>query len=63
MIHDCLERWTSDDLAVGFTRTRPTGTQTYTRQWVVWHLVEHDLHHGGEISLILGTHGVPALDL
>jgi hypothetical protein len=27
------------------------------------HLMEHELHHGGEISLILGTHGLPALDL
>jgi uncharacterized damage-inducible protein DinB len=30
---------------------------------VVWHLIEHDLHHGGEISQILGSHGVSALDL
>jgi uncharacterized damage-inducible protein DinB len=63
LVDDCLKRWTSEDLAVGFTRTRPSGTRTSTRQWVVWHLIEHDLHHGGEISLILGTHGVPALDL
>jgi uncharacterized damage-inducible protein DinB len=39
------------------------GTQTFTRQWVIWHLMEHELHHGGEISLILGTHGLPALNL
>ncbi len=25
--------------------------QTYTRQWVIWHLIEHDLHHGGELPL------------
>jgi uncharacterized damage-inducible protein DinB len=30
---------------------------------VIWHLVEHDLHHGGEISQILGSHRVPALNL
>jgi uncharacterized damage-inducible protein DinB len=29
---------------------------------VVWHLIEHDLHHGGEISQILGTNGIPSLD-
>jgi uncharacterized damage-inducible protein DinB len=34
-----------------------------TRQWVIWHLIEHDLHHGGEISLTLGMHGLPAPDL
>jgi uncharacterized damage-inducible protein DinB len=27
---------------------------------VVWHVLEHDLHHGGELSLTLGLHGIPA---
>jgi uncharacterized damage-inducible protein DinB len=63
MIDDCLQRWTPDDLAVEFSRQRRTGTQTVTRQWVIWHLMEHDLHHGGEISLILGSHGLPGLNL
>jgi len=26
-------------------------------------LIEHDLHHGGEISQILGTTGLPAPEL
>jgi uncharacterized damage-inducible protein DinB len=34
-----------------------------SRQWIVWHLVEHDVHHGGEISFSLGMHGVAGLDL
>jgi uncharacterized damage-inducible protein DinB len=63
MIDDCLQRWRPDDLAVEFTRRRRAGTQTVTRQWVIWHLIEHDLHHGGEISLILGSHGLSGLDL
>ena len=63
MIDECLRRWTADDLAVEFTRERRSGTETITRQWVIWHLVEHDLHHGGEISQILGSHGIPALVL
>ncbi|HEX6331309.1 MAG TPA: DinB family protein, partial [Actinomycetota bacterium] len=63
IIEDCLRRWTQQDLAVEFTRQRRSGAQTVTRQWVVWHVIEHDLNHGGEISQILGSHGVPALDL
>jgi uncharacterized damage-inducible protein DinB len=64
MIDECLRRWTMDDLAVEFSRRRRSGeTETFTRAWVIWHLMEHDLHHGGEISLILGSHGIPALDL
>lgn len=63
MIDGCLRRWTPDDLTAEFSRERRSGTETVTRQWVIWHLVEHDLHHGGEISQILGTNGIPSLDL
>jgi uncharacterized damage-inducible protein DinB len=63
MIDDCLRRWTPDDLAVEFSRERRTGTETFTRGWVIWHLIEHDLHHGGEISQILGSNDVPGLNL
>jgi hypothetical protein len=30
---------------------------------VVWHLIEHDLHHGGEISQIPGTNRLPAPEI
>jgi uncharacterized damage-inducible protein DinB len=33
------------------------------RGWVIWHVIEHDLHHGGELSLTLGMHGLAAPDL
>ena len=35
-------------------------TSSKSRAWVVWHVLEHDLHHGGEVSLTLGVHGIPA---
>jgi uncharacterized damage-inducible protein DinB len=64
MIDECLHRWTLEDLEAEFSRTRRNGeVQTFTRAWVVWHLIEHDLHHGGEISQILGTNGLTAPDL
>jgi uncharacterized damage-inducible protein DinB len=64
MIDESLRRWTADDLLVEFSRTRRNAeVQTFTRAWVVWHLIEHDLHHGGEISQILGTNGIPSLEL
>jgi hypothetical protein len=37
--------------------------ETFTRQWVIWHLIEHDVHHGGEISFALGMHGLAAINL
>jgi uncharacterized damage-inducible protein DinB len=64
MIDERLHRWTAEDLLVEFSRTRRNGElETFTRAWVIWHLIEHDLHHGGEISQILGTNGLPAPEL
>jgi hypothetical protein len=41
-----------------------TGLRAHQRGWVVWHVLKHDLHHGGEIGfslgLSLGLHGLPA---
>lgn len=63
-VHGCLERWTPATLDDRFERRRSNGkVVTLTRQWVTWHLLEHDIHHGGEISLILGMHGIAALDM
>ena len=30
---------------------------------IIWHVLEYDLHHGGELSLSLGMHGLAAPDL
>ncbi|HLY32383.1 MAG TPA: DinB family protein [Ktedonobacterales bacterium] len=59
VIHECLTRWTTDDL----DQTYNTLGRTFTRKWIIWHVVEHDLHHGGEISLTLGMHGLRAPDI
>lgn len=59
MVDACLRRWTAEDLDASVVRP----SRTHHRGWVVWHVLEHDLHHGGEISQILGTNGLAGLDL
>jgi len=69
VIASALDRWTPADLAQliappashqewlrnqGILEEEPP----HTRQWIVWHVMEHEIHHGGELSLALGTHGV-----
>ncbi len=34
-----------------------------SRQWIIWGVLEHDIHHGSEISTTLGVHGLPVLEL
>ncbi len=59
-----LERWTPADYEQPFTSIEDDGQEvTDTRGWVVWHLIEHDLHHGGELSLLLGSHGLPGVEI
>jgi uncharacterized damage-inducible protein DinB len=64
-MQDLLDRWTPADLAHTFPHDDPEWRDRYvtSRSWVVWHVLEHDLHHGGEISLTLGIHGLQAPQL
>jgi hypothetical protein len=42
------------------TSTNDATLAAVARRWVVRHLLEHDLHHGGELASSLGAHGLPA---
>jgi uncharacterized damage-inducible protein DinB len=63
MLQDALARWTPEELARPFPVTLYGQARIVTRQWVVWHLLEHDLHHGGELAYMLGMHGLPAPEI
>ena len=58
-----LARFTPADLQMTIEKERHGRTYTFTRGWVVWHVIEHDLHHGGEIAYSLGMHGLKAPDI
>lgn len=68
VIADAMTRWTSSDLEQLFLPPAPhqewlrsQGLEEeppHTRQWIVWHVLEHEIHHGGELSLALGTYGL-----
>lgn len=36
---------------------------TYTPAWIFWHVLEHEIHHRGELSLILGLLGREGLQV
>ncbi|MFO7682926.1 MAG: DinB family protein [Chloroflexota bacterium] len=58
-----LHRWTPDDCAKTFPDEWDGQVYEVSRSWVIYHVMEHDLHHGGEVSLILGMNGLPTLNL
>ena len=58
-----LNRWTPEDCAKTFPDEWDGQVHQVSRNWVIYHVMEHDLHHGGEASLILGMNGLRALNL
>lgn len=63
LMADRLARWDSADMRKTFAHDWRGEHYELSRGWVIWHLLEHDLHHGGEVSLTLGMHGLQAPDI
>jgi hypothetical protein len=62
IVESCLQRWTPAMLGEAFTREREGEIQRHTRQSVLTRLVMHDAFHCGEISNLLGAHGLAGMD-
>ena len=67
MIERTLARWTVADLAQVFD---PPASLTdaerkifgpSTRQEIIWHVLRHDIHHGGELAVGMGGYGLPTI--
>ncbi len=67
MIEDALARWTPVDLGHVFPPPASLREEErsmfgeLTRQWIIWHVLEHEIHHGGELSLALGNYGLAGI--
>ena len=63
VMQEVLGRYTLADLQSTVQDEADGQIYTLTRGWVIWHVIEHDLHHGGEIAYSLGIHGLAAPDI
>lgn len=63
IVAGCLERWTMSMLDEEFARETSAGPQRHTRQSVLMRMLTHDAFHAGEISQLLGAHGLGEIDL
>ncbi len=63
MIETTLNTWTVDDLAQTYRHIREGKIYAVTRQWTIWRVMSHDLHHGGQIAMMLGLQGIPVPEL
>jgi uncharacterized damage-inducible protein DinB len=63
MTDSTLAAWSVTDLTTTY-RHKWNGTNyTVSRQWTMWRIMAHDIHHGGEMSLMLGMQGIEAFEL
>jgi len=63
MIEKTLESWGVSDLAKSYRYVWNGETYAISRQWTIWRIMAHDIHHGGELSLMLGMQGISAFEL
>jgi uncharacterized damage-inducible protein DinB len=63
MIETTLNAWTVADLAQTYPHIREGKIYAVARQWTIWRIMSHDLHHGGQLALMLGLQGIDVPEL
>ena len=63
VVHErCLAFFTDDADAVLARKVELPWGPVVTIEWIVWHVLEHEIHHRGEVFLMLGLMGMEAPD-
>lgn len=52
-----------DELDLNTRYPIPGSESNASLYWILWHVLEHEIHHRGELSLILGMLGREGLDV
>ncbi len=63
MVVNTLESWSVADLAKTYRHKWNGDVYDVSRQWTIWRILTHDIHHGGQIALMLGMQGIEAFEL
>ena len=63
MVEATLSQWTVADLALTYKHTYWGTTYEVPRQWTIWRIMAHDIHHGGQLTIMLGMQGIEAMEL
>jgi uncharacterized damage-inducible protein DinB len=62
-IRRVLDEWSVDDLTVSYAHRFAGADYLISRQWTIWRIMAHDIHHGGQVAMMLGTQGIEAVEL
>jgi len=62
-IQRVLDEWTVADLDTTYAHRWRGQNYLNSRQWTIWRIMAHDIHHGGQLAMMLGMMGVDAFEL
>jgi len=63
MVADTLSQWTVHDLAETYRHGYQGTVYAVSRQWTVWRILTHDVHHGGQLTELLAQQGIEPPEL
>jgi uncharacterized damage-inducible protein DinB len=63
MIEMTLIQWTVDDLPITYRLSYQGHIYAISRQWTIWRILSHDIHHGGQLAIMLGIQGIAIPEL
>jgi uncharacterized damage-inducible protein DinB len=63
MVANTLQAWTVDDLSRSYHHAYQGQVYKVSYQWTIWRILTHDIHHGGELALLLGMQGIAVPEL
>ena len=58
-----LNEWSVDDLFETYPHRFCGIDYAISRQWTLWRIMSHDIHHGGQLAMMLGMQGIAAFEL
>ena len=61
MVANVLQAWSIADLKVTFEQPYQGKVFAVSRQWVIWRIICHYIHHGGQLSELLAMQGFEPL--
>ena len=62
-IQRVLDEWTIADLAATYRHRFRGVDYAVSRQWTIWRIMCHDIHHGGQVAMMLAMQGIEAFEL
>ncbi|HEV2474201.1 MAG TPA: DinB family protein, partial [Chthonomonadales bacterium] len=63
MVEDTLAQWTVEDLSAAYRHEYLGKVYAVSRQWTIWRIMAHDIHHGGQLSMLLYMQGISIPEL